>query len=295
MRTTAKLSLQPRLRRHGHDDLHGHVGAGGRASARSIWGRGFRTRTDRAPSAMRRRKRSIEGPNQYPPTRGRIELRRAIAAHAKRFYDLTFDPDHEGAGHVRRDGSADGLDHGRLSAPGDEVVLIEPAYDSYGPMAEAAGAVVKTVKLAPPDWRLTEQALARGVHAEDARDHDQHAAQSHRPRVRSRGARGVARVLRKFERDRDLATRSMSISCSTAQAACPLINAARHGRARGARRLGRKNVLADGLEDRLGDGCGAACRCHRQGASVPHLHDVARAAARHRACASSMRWISRSG
>ena len=34
----------------------------------------------------------IDGPNQYPPTRGLPALRRAIAAHAKRFYDLSFDP-----------------------------------------------------------------------------------------------------------------------------------------------------------------------------------------------------------
>jgi N-succinyldiaminopimelate aminotransferase len=43
------------------------------------------------------------------------------------------------------------------------VVIIEPAYDSYKPMAEAAGAVVKSVKLAPPDWRLTEEALGAVV------------------------------------------------------------------------------------------------------------------------------------
>src|SRR5215470_6409957 len=35
----------------------------------------------------------IDGPNQYPPTRGRIELRRAIAAHDKRFYGFDFNPD----------------------------------------------------------------------------------------------------------------------------------------------------------------------------------------------------------
>jgi aspartate/methionine/tyrosine aminotransferase len=47
-----------------------------------------------------------------------------------------------------------------LVGPGDEIVLIEPAYDSYGPMAVASGAIVKSVKLSPPDWRLTEEALA---------------------------------------------------------------------------------------------------------------------------------------
>ena len=37
----------------------------------------------------------IEGPNQYPPMKGRVELRHAIANHAKRFYDLDFDPESE--------------------------------------------------------------------------------------------------------------------------------------------------------------------------------------------------------
>src|ERR1043166_8759378 len=35
----------------------------------------------------------IPGPNQYPAMRGRIELRRAIAAHTRRFYGLDLDPD----------------------------------------------------------------------------------------------------------------------------------------------------------------------------------------------------------
>jgi N-succinyldiaminopimelate aminotransferase len=101
----------------------------------------------------------VEGPNQYPPTRGRIELRRAIAAHAKRFYDLSFNPDAEV---LVTSGGTEALTASimGLVGPGDEIVLIEPAYDSYGPMAVASGAVVKTVKLSPPDWRLTEQALA---------------------------------------------------------------------------------------------------------------------------------------
>ncbi|MGN6514773.1 MAG: aminotransferase class I/II-fold pyridoxal phosphate-dependent enzyme, partial [Rhizomicrobium sp.] len=47
-----------------------------------------------------------------------------------------------------------------LAGPGGEVVLIEPAYDSYGPIAEAVGAKVKTLKLSPPAWKLDEAALA---------------------------------------------------------------------------------------------------------------------------------------
>jgi N-succinyldiaminopimelate aminotransferase len=101
----------------------------------------------------------IEGPNQYPPTRGRLELRRAIAAHAKRFYDLDFSP---GTDVLVTSGGTEALTASimGLAGPSDEVVLIEPAYDSYGPIAEASGAKVKYLKLSPPDWRLDERAIA---------------------------------------------------------------------------------------------------------------------------------------
>jgi len=101
----------------------------------------------------------IEGPNQYPPTRGRIELRRAIAAHTKRFYGMSFNPDMDV---LVTSGGTEALTASimGLVGPGDEIVLIEPAYDSYGPMDVASGAIVKSVKLSPPDWRLTEEALA---------------------------------------------------------------------------------------------------------------------------------------
>ena len=100
----------------------------------------------------------IEGPNQYPPMKGRIELRRAIAAHAKRFYDLSFDPESEV---LVTSGATEALTASimALAGQGDEVVLIEPSYDCYRPIAEAVGAVVRSVKLAPPNWRLTEDAL----------------------------------------------------------------------------------------------------------------------------------------
>jgi aspartate/methionine/tyrosine aminotransferase len=106
----------------------------------------------------------IDGPNQYPPTRGRLELRQAIAGHARRFYGLEFDPASEV---LVTSGATEALTACILAlvGPGDEIVLIEPAYDSYGPIARAAGATVKTIKLAPPDWRLTAQALEAAITA----------------------------------------------------------------------------------------------------------------------------------
>jgi aspartate/methionine/tyrosine aminotransferase len=103
-----------------------------------------------------------DGPNQYPPMRGLPQLRKAICAHAKRFYDLDFDPD---ANVVVTSGGTEALTASimALAGQGGEVVLIEPAYDSYAPIAQAVGARVKTVKLAPPDWRLDVDAIAAAI------------------------------------------------------------------------------------------------------------------------------------
>ena len=104
----------------------------------------------------------IEGPNQYPPMKGRVELRRAIAAHAQRFYGLHFNPESEV---LVTSGATEALTASimGLVGHGEEVVLVEPSYDSYRPIAEAVGAVIRTVKLAPPDWRLTEAALRAAI------------------------------------------------------------------------------------------------------------------------------------
>jgi aspartate/methionine/tyrosine aminotransferase len=104
----------------------------------------------------------IDGPNQYPPTRGLMALRCAISAHAARFYGLTFDAEREV---LVTSGATEALTACilGLTGPRDEVILIEPAYDSYRPIAEAAGATIRTLKLEPPDWRLTREAIAAAV------------------------------------------------------------------------------------------------------------------------------------
>jgi len=101
----------------------------------------------------------IEGPNQYPPMMGMDVLRQALAGHAKRFYDLNYDWRSE---IVVTSGGTEALTASimGLVKPGDEVVLIEPAYDSYRPIVEAVGGIAKPIRLAAPAWRLTEAALA---------------------------------------------------------------------------------------------------------------------------------------
>jgi N-succinyldiaminopimelate aminotransferase len=103
-----------------------------------------------------------DGPNQYPPMRGVLPLRHAICAHAQRFYGLSFDPD---VNVVVTSGGTEALTASimALAGQGGEVLLIEPAYDSYRPIAEAVGAHVVTVKLSPPDWQLDAKAIAAAL------------------------------------------------------------------------------------------------------------------------------------
>ncbi len=104
----------------------------------------------------------MEGPNQYPPMRGVPGLRAAIANHARSFQGLAYDPDSEV---LVTCGATEALTSAifALLAPGDEILLIEPAFDVYRPLALAAGAVVKSLTLSPPDWRLSREALKAAI------------------------------------------------------------------------------------------------------------------------------------
>ena len=101
----------------------------------------------------------LDGPNQYAPLTGMAVLRKAVAAHAKRFYDLDLDA---GCEILVTAGGTEALAASLtgLIAPGDEAVIVEPAYDSYRPVLEAAGAQVKAVRLEAPSFKLEEAALA---------------------------------------------------------------------------------------------------------------------------------------
>jgi len=103
--------------------------------------------------------RHIEaGPNQYPPMMGVPALRQAVAECNRRFWGLEVDWRSQV---LVTSGATEALADSffALIRPGDEAVLIEPFYDSYLPILERAGAVVRTVALRPPEWRLDEDAL----------------------------------------------------------------------------------------------------------------------------------------
>jgi N-succinyldiaminopimelate aminotransferase len=102
------------------------------------------------------------GRNQYPPGPGFPELREAVADHQARHYGLDLDPASEV---VVTAGATEAIAAAVLALvnPGDEMVVLEPYYDSYVACIEMAGGVRRPVTLRAPDFRLDVEALRAAV------------------------------------------------------------------------------------------------------------------------------------
>ena len=157
-----------------------------------------------------------------------------------------------------------------LCEPGDEVVALDPFYDSYRAGAALAGARLVGVPLEPPEWRFDAAALAAG-HRPHPRAAAQHAAQSDRARARPRRARGDRRGLRRA-RPRGHLRRGLRAPRVRGRAR-PARHAAGDGGADADRVVARQDVLGDRLEDRLGVRAGRARRRRARGEAV---HDLRR-------------------
>lgn len=98
------------------------------------------------------------GADQYPPSPGIPELRAAVAARYGPALGRDLDPDTE---ITITSGCTEGLAASFLGLidPADEVVIIEPFYDSYPVCAALAGATPRYVTLRPPDFRLDPDEL----------------------------------------------------------------------------------------------------------------------------------------
>jgi methionine aminotransferase len=111
---------------------------------------------DRVVAAMR------EGLNQYPPMAGVPALREAVAAKIETLYGHRYDP---GSEITITAGATQAILTAILCAvhPGDEVIVLEPCYDSYAPNVELAGGRVVRVPLVPRTFRPDFERIAAAL------------------------------------------------------------------------------------------------------------------------------------
>ena len=102
------------------------------------------------------------GLNQYPPMAGIPALREAIAEKVESLYGAVYDPEHE---ITVTPGATYGI-YTAISAlvrPGDEVIMLEPAYDCYAPAIEVNGGRPVYVQLSYPDYAIPWQAVQDAI------------------------------------------------------------------------------------------------------------------------------------
>lgn len=125
-------------------------------------GQGFPD-VDGPPEVIARAIEALQhGRNQYAPGPGVPELRQAVARHQQRHYGIELDPDSQV---LVTTGCTEGIAAALLGLvdPGDEVIVLEPYYDSYVAMLQMAGGVRRPVTLRAPDFRLDVDALRAAV------------------------------------------------------------------------------------------------------------------------------------
>ncbi|GDX56583.1 aminotransferase [Comamonadaceae bacterium] len=103
-----------------------------------------------------------QGLNQYPPMTGVPALREAVAAKVKAMYGRHYDPATEV---TITAGATQAIITAVLAVvhPGDEVIVLEPCYDSYIPNIELAGGVTVPVPLTPGTFRPDFDKIAAAI------------------------------------------------------------------------------------------------------------------------------------
>ncbi|MGV8879052.1 MAG: methionine aminotransferase [Sphingobacteriaceae bacterium] len=93
------------------------------------------------------------GHNQYAPMPGILPLRKEIAHKTARLHGAHYDPETE----ITITAGATQAIFTAICAcihPNDEVIIFEPAYDSYAPIVKMMGGMVKYMELEPPDYAI---------------------------------------------------------------------------------------------------------------------------------------------
>lgn len=105
-----------------------------------------------------------DGHNQYAPMAGLPQLREVLAEQVQRYRGVSCDPDTE---ITVVPGATEGIFCAVMASigPGDEVIVLDPCYDSYAPAISLAGGRAVHVPLLPgafrPDWQRVEDAVTQ--------------------------------------------------------------------------------------------------------------------------------------
>lgn len=104
----------------------------------------------------------IKGNNQYAPMPGILPLREAISEKLNRIYGVSFNPETEV---TITPGATHGLNTiiNAMINKGDEVIIFEPAYDSYVPSIELCGGIVKPINLVAPTYHINWDEVGRTI------------------------------------------------------------------------------------------------------------------------------------
>jgi len=107
-------------------------------------------------------KKMQEGHNQYAPFPGTPNLRQEISNYYKKFYSLNYNPDSEITVTVGATEAIYLVIMGLIN-PGDEVVVLEPFYDSYVASIKMAGGIAVPVTMHAPDFTIDQKELEAAV------------------------------------------------------------------------------------------------------------------------------------
>ncbi|MEM0953867.1 MAG: methionine aminotransferase [Pseudomonadota bacterium] len=116
------------------------------------------------PQALREAlaRHTLEGRNQYAPMAGVLALREQIAAKLERFYSVKANADTE----ITVVPGATEAIYCAITAclhPGDEAILLDPAYDCYEPAVTLCGGSAKRIPLREPDFTVDWQAVEDAI------------------------------------------------------------------------------------------------------------------------------------
>jgi aspartate/methionine/tyrosine aminotransferase len=107
-------------------------------------------------------KKIHQGHNQYAPFQGSLSLRQEVSSYYEKFYHLKYDPDTQITITV---GATEAiyLVITALINPGDEVVVLEPFYDSYVASIKMAGGIPVPVTMHSPDFMIEKKELEKAI------------------------------------------------------------------------------------------------------------------------------------